>query len=195
MKQINEQPKINNAEEAAVWALILLYGKALGKLERTEKLVQAEIYLRLANTDISINDHFLEQAEADRALITNTKAEEISWRQLKEKDLESYKHEKSHDKIWGKYGVRTKLYHVPSTKKGYFVIDQNFGEVAVKKGYGKAKIITIYKEMLSASFIKKKEKRFEDLLDIVFFEILERNIRDIHFNEFERVLKKYCWDP
>jgi hypothetical protein len=152
---------------------------------------QSELYLRLINSNCSLDDYFDKQKKIDNLQKLNT--EMIAWEELKKRDLAAYLHEKSHFDTWGKYGIKSELYHILKTKI-YFVMDVDFQEVSRKENYSKIKIIKILGEMLKASFQNSEEIKEEHLLDLLYYEILTGNIRKLHKNDFEKAFSRYDWD-
>lgn len=154
------------------------------------KKKQAELYLELKNTSLSLKEYFDRQKSIDK----DEKASAIpySWENLKNKNLKGFRHERSHFDIWEKYGVNSELYHIPNTK-AFFVMDVNLENVSREKGYNKSKVIQILREMVSSSFINKEEIEEEYLLDIFYYEILGGDIKRLHVEDFEEAFQKYKW--
>jgi len=174
---------MNNASKAATMVACWL-------INDPRKNKQAELYLELKNTGLSLKEYFDRQKSIDRA--ERAGAILYSWEDLKNKNLEAFRHERRHFNIWEKYGVNSELYHILD-KKGYFVMDINLEDISKEKKYDKSKVIQVLKEVIGASFINKKEVMEEHLLDILYFEILEGNIKRLHKNDFEKELSKYKW--
>lgn len=144
---------------------------------------QFELYLLLKNTDLSIENYFNEQEIIDINIINNSTA--IKWKDLKDKNIKAYEHEKEHYKIFKKHKIKSRLL------EPYAVIDINFREISKKQNYDKDKIITILLEMLIAPYKNKKDDIFGCSMDIVFYEVLKGNLKQFNKEEFKLKLRKY----
>lgn len=145
---------------------------------------QTGLYFDFADKKVSSVEYFDRQEKIDESLLQES--EEISWENLNEKD---YVHEKAHFDVWNKYGVESILCWW-GKKNVPLVMDRNFKDVATKNNFSSKKIIKILKEMLVAPYSKG------DLLircsdDLLFFEILDKNINSFNIVTLRKAFLKY----
>lgn len=149
---------------------------------------QAKLYLKFVNSDLTPEEYFHEQSETDN--IQKTNATKEKWSVLKKRNFNLHEHERSHWRVFRKYGIDSQLY-----KKGrsFFVMDTNFKKVAMKNNYNKQKILIILKEMLRAPFFSREKMKYDYAFDLICYEILERNIKKFSLDDIKLAFSKYSW--
>ena len=150
---------------------------------------QANLYLDFVQKGLSLDDYFNLQNKIDNLSLKDSI--EIHWDQLEAQNLKEYNHEKAHFDVLKKYKVRSKLYR-SSYKREPFVIYVDFNEVSKKKGYDKEMVIDILKESLLAPYRIAGDTIFSCYIDILCFEILDKNITSFKLGVFEESFSKYC---
>lgn len=151
---------------------------------------QADLYRDLSRGLLTVDHFFERQEQLDHDMARQ--GQKFSWKKLKVANQEVYTHEKRHQDVWIKYGVKTCLFRLKINPKMYYVLDLNFSTVVSREQYDIAKIIDIYKEMLSASFRKQKHIGVSFLMDIFFYEILS-GLRMFDNQSITTAFKKYQW--
>jgi hypothetical protein len=151
---------------------------------------QALNYKNLRTGSISIGDFFVIQLKLDNEMKNDSKA--VGWKKLKKNNIDTYYHEKKHEKSWRKYGVKTELFNWKKHPLSYFILDLNFTEIVENKGLDAMKIVEIYKDMMSSSFKNEKTITNAHIIDVFFFEILN-GLDDFNKASLTHSFKKYLW--
>ncbi|MCL4353441.1 MAG: hypothetical protein M1484_04080 [Patescibacteria group bacterium] len=151
---------------------------------------QAELYGKIRRKEISLDEFFVVQKRLDLSMIS--KSTPFSWKDLLRENVDTYNHERRHEAVWYKYGVKTNLFNWNIHPDAYFVMDLDFPEVTKTNGFNVDKVISIYKEMLSASFKNQNQITNSYLMDVFFFEVLDK-LDDFRANSIYEVFKKYNW--
>ena len=154
-------------------------------------LQENRLFIKLAEEKLSFDQYFEQMKTLESNL--NMRGSRISWETLKKENYEKYKHELAHYKVWEKYGVTAYLYQSKENKNTYYVLDENFREIAVRRGFGIREVKEIQKEAAFAPFKNSKEVKFSDFLDILQYEILEGNLKKITHNDIYNSFIKYSW--
>jgi hypothetical protein len=149
---------------------------------------QFNLYKRFKFTNLSLQEYFNEQEIIDKNQRKNAK--EIKWEDLKKNDLKTYSHEIEHFSVFKKYKITSTLFKENKINGLYFVMDMDSMETSKREKYDKKKVIEVLSEMLIAPY-KNGSSLFNCVLDIIYYEVLIGNLKQINLGEFRLKLKKY----
>lgn len=151
-------------------------------------MMQAKLIIAFANKQLTLEQYFHQQELLDQL---SPSGEECSWDSLKKDDFETYQHEQVHKKVANKYGFTAKVYKI--NDKVHYVDRPDFKDVVIKKGYTLDQVIEIEKEGNIAPHVGKSSVDTGDKLDILYYEIYCRNIKEITPAALLTAFQKYNW--
>jgi hypothetical protein len=157
-------------------------------LNNRSLIKQEKLNILFAKETISLDEYFKRQKNIDDI---SPAGEEYTWEQLEREDKETYDHEIEHKKVSDKYGVQVKVFR--AGPKTFYVERINFEEVMREKGFSLREVKAIEMEGLIAPHVNKTEIGTADKLDILGYEILNGNIRELTFDHIANAFNKYSW--
>jgi len=157
-------------------------------LENPDILQQQNLYISWVNGDLTVDEYIALQDEIDNK---TPKGQIYDWNKLKVENPTVYEHELAHKLVLDKYGVESQLYKL--SKNCFCVSDVNLNELIKTRQYTAKQIINLQIEMVSASLTNKKAVSPLEVSDILQYEILSGNIKQINYKNVINIFSKYKW--